>query len=447
MAIEVNSEDALRIRKLVPLATLPGPLFNDLCNEITVEEIKDAFLFKKGDTENHLFYLVDGEVVLQAEGLVIEVVSSAHESSKFALAHQLPRKIDAFAKGVVRFVRLDAEKINNPPPMEYKNTDEMMVVEEEIEEDSSDWMTVLLKLPIIQRLPPANLQKILMALEEVAVAQGRVIIEQGAVGDYFYFLKSGRCVISRKPTPHSKGIRLAVLEKGEIFGEDALITDAPRTVSVTALTDVALLRLDKKQFVSLIKEPSLAFVSYEELLSLQRQEGAAVLDVRTPDEFEKYHIDGSLNAPFFTLRVQLKSVNRDKPVIVVCRDGRASAAGAFFLLKHRYKAYTLKGGMEAVSKAAGGESVETRVETADKVPIQAGPAEDTFALKEEDDSVEEQIRKLKTENEALRRVVRQLTEKCNKLDIEKKQIEDRFVMLSKRFEQLKPMLQKLKNNA
>lgn len=445
MAIDVNSEDALRIRKLVPLATLPGALFNDLCNEITIEEIKDAFLFKKGDTENHLFYLIDGEVVLQAEGLVIEVISSAHESSRFALAHQLPRKIDAVAKGVVRFVRLDAEKVNNPPPMEYKKEDEMMVLEEDIEEDSSDWMTVLLKLPIIQRLPPANLQKILIALEEVAAEKGDVIIEQGSVGDYFYFLKSGRCVISRKPAPHSKEIRLGVLEKGEIFGEDALITDAPRTVSVTALTDVTLLRLDKKRFVSLIKAPSLTFINYDELLSLQQEEGASVLDVRTPDEFEKRSIDGSINMPFFSLRMQIKNVNRDKPVIVVCRDGRTSEAGAFYLLKHRYKAFILKGGIESIPEAAE-EPAETQAETAVEPPNQT-QQEDTFELKEQDEDYEEQIRKLKAENGALRNAVRQLNEKCNKLDMEKKQIEDRFTILSKHFEQLKQMVQKLKNNA
>lgn len=445
MAVDITSEDALRIRRLVPLATLPGPIFNDLCHEITIEEIKDAFLFKKGDTENRLFYLIDGEVVLQAEGLVIEIVSSAHESSRFALAHQLPRKIDAIAKGVVRFVSLDAEKVNNPPPMEYKREEKMMVVEEEIEEDSSDWMTGLLKLPIIQRLPPANLQKILIALEEVTVENGEVIIEQGAVGDYFYFLKSGRCIISRKPTPHSKEIRLGVLEKGEIFGEDALITDAPRTVSIIALTDVTLLRLDKKRFVSLIKAPSLAFVSYDELLSLQQEGGVVVLDVRTPDEFEERHIGGSINVPFFSLRMQIKSVNRDKPVIVVCRDGRISEAGAFFLLKNRYKASVLKGGIASLPEAVE-ESAETQVETVVDAVHQTEP-EDTFELKKQDESFDEQLQKLKAENESLRRALRQLNEKCNKLEMEKKQVEDRFVMLSRHFEQLKQMLQKLKNSA
>jgi CRP-like cAMP-binding protein len=444
MAVDVNSEDAVRIRKLVPLATLPGPVFNDLCNEITVEEIRDAFLFRKGDTENDLFYLLEGEVVLQAEGLVIEVVSSAHESSRFALAHQLPRKIDAFAKGPVRFVRVDAEKVNNPPVPEYKEESEMVVVEEEMDDGSDDWMTMLLKLPVFQRLPPANLQKILLALEEVAMVRGEVIIEQGAVGDYFYFLKSGQCEISRKPTPISKSIRLGVLEKGEIFGEDALISGAPRTVSVTALTDVALLRLDKSRFVSLIKTPSLAFVSYEEMKAL-REEGAVVLDLRAPDEFEQGHIEGSVNVQFFSLRMQLKGLNREKPVVVVCRDGRTSEAGAFFLLKHRYKAFILKGGMESVPREAAEASAESRTGAEAEVLFQA--AEGGLVSEERDAGLDEQLLKLEKENEMLRRTVKQLNARCSKLDEEKKQIEERFATLSRHFEQLKQMLRKLKNNA
>jgi CRP-like cAMP-binding protein/rhodanese-related sulfurtransferase len=445
MVIEVNSEDALRIRKLVPLATLPGSVFNELCNELTVEEIKDMPLFKKGDTDNHLFYLLDGEVALQAEGLVIDVISSVHESSKFALAHQLPRKIDAVAKGAVRFVRLDAERISNLPPLEYKEENEMMVVEEEIEDDADDWMTVLLKLPIFQRLPPANLQKVLFALEEVSAKKGDVIIEQGAVGDYFYFLKSGQCLVSRKPAPSSKDIRLGVLKKGEVFGEDALITDAPRTVSVIALTDMVLLRLNKKQFVSLIKEPSLTFVSYEELTSL-RQEGAVVVDIRAQDEFERHHIDGGISAPFYSLRMQFKGWSRDKTIIVVCRDGRASEAGAFFLLKHRYRAVILKGGMKSVPGAPGPAKADKGVEkTADALP-QTEP-QDAVEPKGQGGNLDEQFRRLKAENEALLQTVSQLNEKCNKLGLEKKQIEERFIMLSKHYEQLKQMLQKIKNTA
>lgn len=434
MAIEINSEDAARIRKLVPLATLPGPLFNELCSEATVEEIKDASLFKRGDTDNLLYYLLDGEVALQAEGLVIDVISSAHETSRFALAHQLPRKIDAVAKGVVRFVRFDAERITKPLVREYKVERAEMVVEEDIFQDSEDWMTGLIKLPLLQRLPPANLQKVLFALEEVSVSRDQTIIEQGAPGDYFYFLKSGQCAVSRRPSPTAKDVRLGVLEKGEVFGEDALITDQPRTVSVTALTNATLLRLDKKQFNTLIKTPLLSFVNQDELLALQKK-GAVVLDIRPPDEFDKFHLDGAVNMPFFSLRMQLKNLGRETTHIVVCRDGRCSEAGAFFLLKNRFKAVILKGGMVALM------SVEASAPAVDASP------ENAVSASAQEGGLEQRVEKLTAENETLRQAVKQLNEKYNKLDLEKKQIEDRFAILSKHFEQLKQMLNKLKKNA
>jgi len=103
MAVDVNSEDGLIIRKLIPLATLPGARFNALCAEMTVEETQDGFLFKKGDVSPQLVYLISGEVTLQAAGLVVDIIAAGSDSAKFALAHQIPRKIDAVANGRVRF--------------------------------------------------------------------------------------------------------------------------------------------------------------------------------------------------------------------------------------------------------------------------------------------------------------------------------------------------------
>jgi len=164
MAVDVNSNDGKTIRKLIPLANLPSGPFFDLCRKITVEVIENNFLFKKGDTDTRLLYLLSGEVSIQAEGLIIEVINATNESGRFALAHQIPRKIDALDKGVVRFFRIDADIVNNPPPLVFKEDSSFMVVEDDIS-GSEDWMTALLKTPIFQHLPPANLQKILISLQ------------------------------------------------------------------------------------------------------------------------------------------------------------------------------------------------------------------------------------------------------------------------------------------
>jgi rhodanese-related sulfurtransferase len=219
---------------------------------------------------------------------------------------------------------------------------------EKIKGNSDDWMTALLRSPIFQRLPPINLQKILMKLEDVHFEQGEVILDQGSEGDYYYLIKNGQCQLSRKPSPKAKEIKLAQLATGDTFGEDALITGATRDLTVIALRDTSLLRLNKELFLSLIKEPSIKFVDYTQMQEAMKK-GAILLDVRTPDEYAGGHIEGSINEPFFLLRMQLKTLDREKPFIVVCGNGKVSEAAAFLLLNNKIEVTVLKGGMANIT--------------------------------------------------------------------------------------------------
>jgi CRP-like cAMP-binding protein len=440
MAVDVNSEDGLIIRKLIPLATLSGAQFNSLCAEITVEELQDDFLFRKGDVTPRLIYLIEGEVTLQAAGLVVEVVAANGDSAKFALAHQIPRKIDAIANGKVRFLRLDAEIVKNIIPLVDKEDNSYMVIEE-TEGDPDDWMTALLRSPIFQRLPPANLQKILMGLESVHYKKGEILLEQGGTGDYYYLIKSGQCLLTRKPSPNAKEIKLAQLANGDTFGEDSLLSGAPRNVTITALTDIVLLRLDKKQFVSLIKEPSLKFIDYAQIQEAVSQ-GAVLLDVRSQDEYESHHIQGSINAPFFSLRMQLKTLSHDKPTIVICRDGKVSEAAAFLLLKNKIGAMILKGGME---------SIEPKQDIATVTATDVSPSSESFAqevqLNRASDNLtdlETQLAVLKRDNEELKKTNVQLNEKCMKLALDKENAEKQCRIQHKQLEKLTQVLDKLK---
>ena len=443
MAVDVNSEDGLIIRKLIPLATLPGARFDALCAEMTVEETQNGFLFKKGDVSPELVYLINGEVTLQAAGLVVEVIAAGSDSAKFALAHQIPRKIDAVANGNVRFLRLNADIVNNPLSLAYKEDNSYMVIDE-TEGDPDDWMTALLRSPIFQRLPPANLQKILMSLEAVHFQKGETILEQGGAGDYYYLIKNGQCLLTRKPSPNAKEIKLAQLANGDTFGEDALLSGAPRNVTITALTDIVLLRLDKKQFISLIKEPSLKFVDYAGMQDAVKQ-GAILLDVRSKDDYDDQHLDGSINLPFFSLRMQLKTLSHERPVVVVCQDGRTSEAAAFLLLRNKIGAMILKGGIDGLAPKPG---------------LRLEPECDAFAASDvnlesldrkqvSDDSatvagLEDQVRSLRLENDALKSTNQQLNDKCIKLELDKQNVEKQYRILHKQMEKLTQVLDKLK---
>ncbi|MGZ8223675.1 MAG: cyclic nucleotide-binding domain-containing protein [Methylobacter sp.] len=450
MAVDLNSEDGVIIRKLIPLTTLPGAQFSALCAQMTVQEAQGGVLFKKGDTDTHLVYLIKGEVILQAEGLIVEVITAESESARFALAHQIPRKIDAVANGIVRFLRLDADIVNNPPPLCYKEDTTYMVTEEP-EADQDDWMTALLKLPVFQRLPPANLQKILISMEMISFNKDEIIVEQGSEGDYFYLIKSGECLLTRKPSPNAKDIKLAQLRNGDTFGEDSLISDVPRNVTITALTDMSLLRLGKKHFLTLIKDPSLKFVSYAEMQEALNH-GATLLDVRSPDEYKVRHLNSSINAPFFSLRMQLKTLDREKPVIVVCADGKISEAAAFLLLKNKFNAMILKGGMESIAPDPNNEtahfkiddSIETLIDPVANMHQENRPEPDHNPVSPAGSGWEDQIKFLKSENEVLRKTNHQLTDQCRRLELEKEHMEKQYRILSRQMEKLTQVLDKLK---
>ncbi|MDD1621750.1 MAG: cyclic nucleotide-binding domain-containing protein [Methylococcaceae bacterium] len=428
MAVDIQSEEGRVIRQLIPLATLPFSRFEALCAQFVVEEAEDGqFLFKRGDSDADLFYLLQGAVLLKTEALNIETITAGSNSARFALAHQIPRKVNAVANGKIRFLRLNADMIKSVQDTPYEESESYMIVDESTDDD--DWMTTLLKSPIFRVLPPSNLQKILMGLQEVRFDAGEVIISQGDPGDFYYIIKKGQCLISRKPTPNAKEVRLGQLTDQDTFGEDSLISGEPRNVTITALTDVSLLRLSKEQFVNLIKRPVLKYVSYPEVQELVSK-GADLIDVRAPDEYQKNHLARSINLPFFSLRMQLKSLNRHHPIIVVCRNGKASETAAFFLLRHKFNALILKGGMESIEievTAPASFVIDDGVETGNYIESvsETGSQPISEPLVAQDDA------------DKLRQIIQGLKAQCSTLQAEKKALEQQCLALVKQIEALK----------
>jgi phage shock protein E len=54
-------------------------------------------------------------------------------------------------------------------------------------------------------------------------------------------------------------------------------------------------------------------------------EGAFLVDVRTPGEFAEGHVKGSVNIPLDKVQVQLAKFKNKKNIIVFCRSGARSS--------------------------------------------------------------------------------------------------------------------------
>jgi len=446
VAVDIHSAEGRVIRQLIPLSTLPFNKFEELCGLVEIEQAEVGdYLFRYGEDRNDLIYLIDGSVTLQTDELTIETIKAGGTSARFALAHQIPRKVNALADSRIRFLRLSADMIRAAQEPPYEETESYMIVDDV--EENDDWMTTLLKSPVFRALPPANLQKILMGLQEVRFNPGDVIVRQGDVGDYYYIVKKGQCLVSRKPAPNAKDIKLAQLGNQDTFGEDALISGEPRNVSITALTEVSLLRLAKEAFITLIKTPTLKYVDYYEMQDLVAK-GADLIDVREPDEYRRGHLPLSINVPFYSLRMQIKTLNRQHPIVVVCQSGRMSATAAFILLRHKFNALILNGGLDQIDpgqlKTASSFPIDDGVETSNFIDTTGSEPQPVSSLPATTQASFAESSSLQDDTVRMRRLLQQLKTKYNILDAEKKALEMKYLALAKYTEALKAELAELK---
>ncbi|MCJ2062839.1 patatin-like phospholipase family protein [Methylobacterium sp. J-088] len=109
------------------------------------------------------------------------------------------------------------------------------------------------EIPFLAGLDPAAVEAVLARMVPVTVPAGRILFEQGTPGDALFILVSG--VVGVSARDHTgMPTRIARLRPPEIFGEMALLSDAPRAATVIALRDTQLLQLTRGAFEAVIAE-------------------------------------------------------------------------------------------------------------------------------------------------------------------------------------------------
>jgi phage shock protein E len=68
-------------------------------------------------------------------------------------------------------------------------------------------------------------------------------------------------------------------------------------------------------------------------------QGAQIIDVRTPAEFQSGHLKKAINVPLDKLGASLKKISKDKPVITCCASGMRSASAKSILQNAGYTVY------------------------------------------------------------------------------------------------------------
>lgn len=85
-----------------------------------------------------------------------------------------------------------------------------------------------------------------------------------------------------------------------------------------------------------------------------REDGAVLVDVRSPAEYASGHVPGALNVPVDELRGRLDGLGpRERPLGVTCQVGLRGHVAARLLIQHGFRVRNLDGGYRTWSAVNG----------------------------------------------------------------------------------------------
>jgi CRP-like cAMP-binding protein len=172
---------------------------------------------------------------------------------------------------------------------------------------------------VFRELTSSDMDKIRARALRRNYKKGELIFAEGDTADYVYFIESGRVsIFIRKFTVQEE---IATLGPGEYFGEMAVFYKDKRTASVVALTDTALLSVDRNVFMDLVRTDGAIAHKINAILARRNEElilKESLVDI-TGIRGKNFHVsikgDPSLRETTFTRERYESVVDKVLPLI------------------------------------------------------------------------------------------------------------------------------------
>jgi MFS family permease len=119
---------------------------------------------------------------------------------------------------------------------------------------------------VISALPPEALEALARGATIRRTPPGTILVTEGTAGHEMYVIRDGRVEVSRG------GELVATLGPGDIFGEIAVLSDAPRIATVSTVTDTVVLAIGRDAFLAALSTDPATRYGVEVLAATRRSE-------------------------------------------------------------------------------------------------------------------------------------------------------------------------------
>merc|ERR1739844_556849 len=205
-----------------------------------MEYAKGSLIIKEGDIGSIMYVMEEGKVEVSREGKFLSVMTAGRLFGELAILYNCQRTATNKAATDCKLWAIERQCF------------QAIMMRTGLAKQA-EYSSFLKSVPSFMNLSEETLIRIADVLEEYSYKQGEYIIRQGAVGDTFFIISSGRVKVTRKENgPDEKFIRH--LHKGDFFGEKALTGEEVRTANIMAddAEGVKCLVIDRESFSHLI---------------------------------------------------------------------------------------------------------------------------------------------------------------------------------------------------
>lgn len=106
--------------------------------------------------------------------------------------------------------------------------------------------------PIFAGVDPKRLRLLAFMSESLTYRAGETLFEQGDEGDSAFVVIDGEAAVNVMIDGNK--VEVAQIGAKQIFGEMAVLCDAPRTAAIVAKSDLSVLRIEREPFLKLLRE-------------------------------------------------------------------------------------------------------------------------------------------------------------------------------------------------
>jgi MFS family permease len=139
-----------------------------------------------------------------------------------------------------------------------------------------DKLRLLQASPVFAPILPLALERLAARLEPMVVPAEAEVVRQGDPGDCVYLVAEGNFIVE------TNGQALSHLGPCALFGEMALLSDAPRNATVRAVCDCRIYRLERSEFLAAVTGHPASSRQASELAAARLEELQRANDQRTP---------------------------------------------------------------------------------------------------------------------------------------------------------------------